>query len=66
MVSIRTVLYEQYKNEARYMKARVWREREGGGGIGLPWLRRSEIEISSEEAVKCEKKTLEEGNTEAM
>jgi hypothetical protein len=30
MVSIRTVLYEQYKNEARYMKARVWREREGG------------------------------------
>jgi hypothetical protein len=30
MVSIRTVLYEQYKNEARYMKARVWRE--GGGG----------------------------------
>jgi hypothetical protein len=31
MVSIRTVLYEQYKNEARYMKARVWRERGGGG-----------------------------------
>jgi len=29
MVSIRTVLYEQYKNEARYMKARVRRERGG-------------------------------------
>jgi hypothetical protein len=33
MVSIRTVLYEQYKNEARYMKARV--RREGGGGHRL-------------------------------